>query len=152
MRQSKALYLIFTLLLTLTGLVWLATLTTPAQAGPTLPPRETPTPPRPDRDDDDDDGKASTPVGAYIVLQAGSLSAGAWGVVQWQDSDGNWHAVEGWQGPLPANNRWWVAAKDFKTGPFRWAILSGPGGEVSRNSAPFTMPGQPNETLLISLQ
>ncbi len=49
------------------------------------------------------------------------------------------------------NNRWWVAAKDFRTGPFRWAILSGPDGKVSRSSAPFNLPGQPNETLLVSL-
>jgi hypothetical protein len=148
MQQSKPLYLFFSLLLALTGLVWLAVLTAPAQAGPTLPPRETPT----KQADDDDDGRPSAPVGAYIVLQAGSLSTGAWGAVQWQDSSGNWHTVEGWQGPLPANNRWWVAAKDFRTGPFRWAILSGPGGEVSRSSASFSLPGQPNETLLVNLQ
>jgi hypothetical protein len=122
MRQPKTLSLIFTLLLALASLVWLAALTAPAQAGPELPPRETPTPPK-GADDDDDDGGPSTPAGAYIALQAGSLSAGAWGVVQWQDSNGDWQAVEGWQGPLPANNRWWVAAKDFRTGPFRWAIL-----------------------------
>ena len=132
-------------------LLWAAW--TPVQAGAGLPSRDTPTPTRDaSRDDDDDDNKGSaTPVGAYIVLQTTSSQAGTWSAVQWQDNNGDWQTVEGWQGPLPVNNRWWVAAKDFKTGPFRWAILNGPGGEILSASTPFNLPGQANETLFVNL-
>lgn len=73
-------------------------------------------------------------------------------VVQWQDQDGIWHDVEGWQGspdliiPGPSNTMvglkaWGVAAKDFGTGPFRWLVYA----DSSRakrlaTSEPFTLP------------
>jgi hypothetical protein len=119
------------------------------QAGSTLPPRNPPTPtPGPGRDKGSDKDK---PVGAYIELQTSLASAGAWSVVQWQDSAGGWHDVEGWRGPLSdANNwRWWVAAKDFGKGPFRWAVTQGPGGPLLGVSAPFNLPGAANETALV---
>lgn len=128
---------------TLAGLLWPPL---PTQAGATLPPRENPTPQQ-DDDDDDDSG----PVGAHIQLQMETAPAGAWGVVQWLGDDGNWHDVEGWQGPAPANSRWWVAAKDFNTGPFRWAVKNGPGGELIGTSEPFTLPQFPNETRLVTV-
>jgi hypothetical protein len=121
------------------------------QAGPTLPPRDPPTPtPGSERDKGSHKEK---PVGAYIALQTSVAGAGAWSVVQWQDSNGNWHDVEGWRGPLSdANNRlWWVAAKDFGTGPFRWAVTQGPGGPLLGVSAPFNLPGAANETVQVVL-
>lgn len=148
MQPSRILFLILSLFLALASLVWLAGVTTPVQAGATLPPRELPTP---EEDDDDDDNGPASPVGAYISLQAGAVPAGAWSVVQWQDSNGDWQMVEGWQGPAASNTRWWVAAKDFGRGPFRWAILSGPGGAVLEASSPFTLPQQPNETVFTSI-
>ena len=81
----------------MTGLLWPPLLT---KADATLPPRDEPTP-HPDDDHDHD----RTPVGAHILLQAGSVPAEAWGVVQWLGNDDNWHDVEGWQGPVPANSQ-----------------------------------------------
>jgi hypothetical protein len=120
--------------------VILVGLPAPAQAGASLPPRKPTSTPGPDKKDK----SSHSPVGAYIELQA---PAGSWAVVQWQDSAGNWHEVEGWRGALPASARWWVAAKDFGKGPFRWAVSQGPGGSVLGLSSPFYLPGAANETL-----
>jgi hypothetical protein len=43
---------------------------------------------------------------------------------------GNWHDVEAW----------WVAAKDFGTGPFRWVIYRGQAGELLAISQAFYLP------------
>ena len=120
------------------------------QAGPTLPPRDPPTPtPSPDKDKGDKD----KPAGAYIELQTQIASTGAWSVVQWQDNAGGWHDVEGWRGPLADSNnrRCWVAAKDFGTGPFRWAVTQGQGGQLLGASAPFKLPNGANETLQVAV-
>jgi hypothetical protein len=110
-----------------------------------LPPRTTPEVGKEKKDHKD------KPLGAYIELGASALPGSGWAVVQWQDSAGNWHDVEGWQGPLPENTRWWVAAKDFGSGPFRWVVTQGPGGSVMSQSAPFNLPGGVNETLYVQL-
>ncbi|MCK6624301.1 MAG: hypothetical protein L6R45_03905 [Anaerolineae bacterium] len=137
-------------LLLLAGLIGLALGPGLVQAGPTLPPRDPPG--RGHQGDDDGDGGSDKPVGAYIELQTQLAAAGAWSVVQWQDSAGNWHDVEGWRGPLAeGNRRWWVAAKDFGTGPFRWALTQGPGGPQLSVSAPFNLPAQANQTLFVSV-
>jgi hypothetical protein len=118
-----------------------------APAAQALPPRETPTPDQVARADEVDDGE---PAGAAIVLQVnGGLPPNGWGVVQWIDSDGNWHDVEGWRGPVTANGRWWVAPKDFNTGPFRWQIRDGLEGEALAGSDPFTLPGGGNQVLVV---
>ncbi|MDX1521426.1 MAG: hypothetical protein R3264_07350, partial [Anaerolineae bacterium] len=62
-----------------------------ASAGPELPPRD----PLDKVQDGGGGGGDGDSVGAYIVLQT---DRGAWAVVQWQDSAGNWHDVEGWRG------------------------------------------------------
>ena len=119
------------------------------QADSTLPPVDPPTPtptvstPTEDRDDSDD----VRPLG-YIALQAVN---GSWSVVQWQDSAGNWHDVEGWRGSLGSGytRRWAVEAKDFNTGPFRWLVLSGEGGQVIGTSEPFNLPAAGNETIYV---
>jgi hypothetical protein len=145
--QAITHFLFMALVMGLFGLIlWPALV----QAGTSLPPRDPATPtPGPDRDKGKDKAK---PVGAYIELQTPVGAAGAWSVVQWQDSAGGWHDVEGWRGPLSdANNRrWWVAAKDFGTGPFRWAVTQGPGGPLLGVSAPFNLPGGANETVQVA--
>jgi hypothetical protein len=151
MKYSKLLFLSMSLFLILASLVWQAGVTPPAQAGPGLPPRETPTPARSGDDDDDDAGSAS-PVGAYISLQAGGVPAGAWSVVQWQDSAGNWHEVEGWRGSAANSSRWWVHPKDFGTGPFRWLVTTEPGGTVLKVSEPLSLPSGANETTLVTVE
>lgn len=92
-------------------------------------------------------------LGAYIELHVVSAPAGAWAVVQWQDSVGNWHNVDGWQNALATgkNIRWWVAPKDFGRGPFRWAVTESPGECLLAVSSPFTLPDEANEMLQITL-
>ena len=124
------------------------------QAGPTPPPRDTPEPTPAPRDNYSDKAdKETTFGGAYIELQVQPNQTGLWTVVQWQDSAGDWHNVEGWQGDLePAGSRrWWVAAKDFETGPFRWMVAQSPGAPSLGVSAPFNLPNQANEILRIQL-
>ena len=118
----------------------------PTQAGP-LPPRETPTPlPH------GSEGNGG-PVGAYIELSVQPAKPGLWAAVEWQDTAGNWHEVESWQGPLGATGStyWWVAAKDFGTGPFRWHVANAAGGPALADSAPFTLPTGQSQTMHIGV-
>lgn len=126
----------------------------PAQAGAGLPARETPVPPPPA--DDDKKDEAGPPVGAYVELAAPGAPVGAWTVIQWHcpsdgRSTGGWREVEGWQGAPTNSSRWWVHPKDFGTGPFRWLVMTGPGGAEWAASASFYLPGQPNETLRVEV-
>lgn len=126
------------------------------KAGPDLPPRPTPTPiPDNNNDDDDDDGGSSTPLTAYIQVQASSAPAGAWNVVQWQAaSNGKWYDVEGWRSLLGTGGyqQWTVLAKDFDTGPFRWQVrVGGPDGSVWGTSDTFNLPAGANQTLRVTV-
>jgi hypothetical protein len=125
-----------------------------AQAGPELPPRGTPTPIPPPGGSDEKDNKREKPPGAYIELQTQPSRAGLWAVVQWQDNAGGWRDVEGWRGALDTSGyqRWWVAAKDFDTGPFRWLVTAEPGGRVLGGSAPFNLPRTANETTRVQVK
>ena len=125
--------------LILLGFFFVAPLTV-IEAGPTLPPREPTATPQAQKDDDGD----RKPVGAYILLQ--NAPVGAWSVVQWQDINGDWQTVEGWQGAVNAHGEkmWWVAQKDFGSGPFRWQVGNGA-------SQPFTLPAEAGQTVTIGL-
>ena len=60
--------------------------------------------------------------------------------VEWQDHQGNWHLVEGWQAPFDEYNQviWAVAADAYGKGPFRWVILDD--GTMIDNSPDFYLP------------
>lgn len=124
------------------------------QAAPqALPPRPTvapsPTPTVHATDDDDDSPRA----GATIELQASTAPAPTWTVVQWQDAQGDWHDVEGWQGTLDDGvKRWWVAPADFRTGPFRWRIYAEKGGDVWGTSDWFDLPASSYEVVTVTVQ
>ncbi len=128
--------------LILIGALWLIGLPLSAQAGPALPPRETPIPTR-----SSGDGRHESPAGAYIVLRAPAAPAGAWTVIQWQDSAGGWHDVDGWQGTLEAGNQkmWWLAPDLFGKGPFRWVVFQGDRARQLAASASFYLPGLAGE-------
>ena len=143
----KAKQTLFWLMLTILTMGIGMSLTAPAQADNPLPPRETPTPAPADRRQ----SSRSEPMGAYIELIAPGAPAEAWGTVQWQDSAGGWQDVAGWQGPVVSSARWWVAAKDFGTGPFRWRVTQGPGGVEWGVSAPFHLPAGADQTVQITL-
>lgn len=108
-----------------------ASLTAPAartvEAAANLPPRPTLTP---------------TPeVLTRILLVGGSAYEGAWTIVQWQDKQGMWHDVEGWQGHVRNGwIRWRVAPKDWGTGPFRWQVYGKAGGTLLASTTSFTLP------------
>ncbi len=129
-------------------LMLLAWMPPPTQAGPQLPSRATPTSiPRPDDDDKDE-----KPIGAYIELQPQGAPDGMWTVVQWQNSAGGWHDVEGWQGPLnEGRKKWWVAQHDFGRGPFRWAIYQDQGGDRLAVSESFYLPDTANELVRVEV-
>jgi hypothetical protein len=61
--------------------------------------------------------------------------------------------LNGLQGTLEGDNRkqWWVAEKDFGTGPFRWALTEGPAGPLLAVSGNFTLPTHPQERLSITV-
>ena len=83
------------------------------------------------------------------TLVAGIFILGAWTIVQWQDSAGGWHDVEGWRGTLdgPTLKRWWVADKDFGTGPFRWVVIQEPSAAPPHISEPFSLPHEANQII-----
>jgi hypothetical protein len=76
---------------------------------------------------------------------------GLWTVVQWQDGQGAWHDVAGWQGTLDGvevadgavtgHKTWWVGQGDLGKGPFRWIVYAGKAGSALATSAPFDLPG-----------
>ena len=125
------------------------------QAGPDLPPRDPPPtnnpPPGGDSQNDDDDDGRSAPLGAYIELQTQPLPVGAWSTVQWQDSVGGWQNVEGWHGALGSSGYqlWWVEAKDFGKGPFRWIVIQGNGGPIIGTSDAFNLPAGAGERVKV---
>ncbi len=143
-RMIRYLAYLFGLIFVLAVLAW--PLATQAEG---LPPRATPTPVSAPQDDNG--GGPENPLGAFIELQVTPARSGLWAVVQWQDSTGSWHDVDGWRGSLEpgGSQRWWVAAGDFGKGPFRWMVQ--PGGPDSSLSAPFKLPSGAGETVRVSL-
>jgi len=120
--------------------VLLMALSPVAMAG--LPPRPTATPIPASKSD------SRAPQGAHIVL---ITQPGQWTVVQWQDVNGDWQDVEGWRGTADGGRvEWWVAQKDFGTGPFRWAVGQSADGGITSASEPFHLPAAPNETLTVT--
>ena len=122
-----------------------------ATATPTPLPTELPplTPPVPDTPTPMPKPPAPAPSGANIALYVESPYAPtkAWTIVQWQDALGGWHDVEGWQGTLEKRalyegyeKVWWVAEKDWSTGPFRWVVYESQGGATLVVSESFYLP------------
>jgi hypothetical protein len=113
----------------------------------------------------------SAPASGSITLQAQFPSTWPWGsvhwqevwtVVQWQDSWGDWHDVEGWRGELDevaigsdgtveGKKTWWVAGDDFGKGAFRWVAYQGKEGETLGVSKSFNLPGSGHEAVQIEV-
>lgn len=92
------------------------------------------------------------PVGGTLILQVYHAPANSWSVVQWQDANGGWHDVSGWQSQLTHGYvGWWVAPEDYGTGPFRWLLLDGAGGQQLGASESFHLPGYTKSVTLIEL-
>lgn len=117
-------------------------------------------PPPPQTEPAEGQAPAGAQIELRVALPAGFSAAAAaqlWTAVQWQDSAGGWHAVEGWQGTPDrvtggaAAKLWWLPEGLFGRGPFRWAVFDAPGGRRLAASAPFDLPSQPGETALIEV-
>jgi hypothetical protein len=137
----------FLVLISVLLMAWPPLLT---QAGPELPPREPPTAAQPSGDDDDKDDE---PAGAHIVLHVPSAPAGVWTIVQWQDTAGGWHDIDGWSGALDKGDQktWWLAPDLFGKGPFHWLVYQGERGKLLATSESFYLPDSANEKLWIEV-
>lgn len=100
----------------------------------------------------------SQEIGASIQLQVAGTNNHPgvnlfWTVVQWQDAHGGWHTVDGWQGTLDdgVHKTWWVAPKDFATGPFRWVVYEERDGDLLAASYSFQLPDQISTTVVQSV-
>jgi hypothetical protein len=146
------------------ALLVIAALPAWVQAGgddlPPRPPTATPIPPQ----KPGNGARASEHAGGWIELhfqhpaQSPSLDwPELWAAVQWQDAGGRWHDVEGWRGTLDdgasgvGRKVWWVAERDLGTGPFRWIVLHGNGGDLLAGSESFYLPGTAGETIPVQL-
>lgn len=94
--------------------------------------------------------------GAYIQLQVSGTydPTHLWTIVQWEDTDGGWHNVDGWQGTLDdgISKTWWVAPEDFNTGPFRWAVYNQKGGDLLATSNSFQLPDRTKAIIVATIQ
>jgi hypothetical protein len=94
--------------------------------------------------------------GATIWLYVPDGLTTMWTVVQWQDAFGGWHDVDGWRGHLDDGQGqmkiWWVAPKDFNTGPFRWQVYSSDeNGRLLGYSETFNLPGGVNDIVYVQI-
>lgn len=91
--------------------------------------------------------------GALIALQAQPLQPGLWTRVQWQDTHGGWHDIEGWQGAFNPDQQvlWYVGPEHLGTGPFRWLVYQEQGGNLLGVSQPFDLPSRGGELLRVAL-
>ena len=46
---------------------------------------------------------------------------------------------------------WWVAERDLGTGPFRWIVRHGYGGDLLAQSETFNLPRAPGETMRVEV-
>jgi hypothetical protein len=147
MKRSLLIYLILFGVITL--ILWSCLTPAISEALPTRP--EDVPQGREDGEQGDEDDK---PVGAYLELHVPKAPPGAWTVVQWQNELDDWYDVAGWRGTLDeqGRRRWWVAKKDFGTGPFRWVVKQGPNGSVLGSSRPFDLPFEANQTLPVEVK
>ncbi|MCA9897178.1 MAG: hypothetical protein H6654_12100 [Ardenticatenaceae bacterium] len=93
----------------------------------------------------------AAPGAKISLLVAGEIAANNWTKVQWQDGEGQWHDVTGWQGELELDGTktWWVGADLLGSGPFRWIVLAE--GEQIGQSATFNLPTTLYETVEITI-
>jgi len=98
--------------------------------------------------------------GSAIVLQVQSTAAdwhSLWTTVEWQDVDGAWRLVEGWQGAFDTikgevgYKTWSIPPSLFGQRPFRWVIYDQSGGAVLATSESFEMPRSAGQTITINI-
>ena len=116
-----------------------------ATAAPPPRPTLTPTP-----------SAVTSPKSSYLELHVPGDNKYLWTAVQWQDSAGNWHTVEGWQGILDnihehvGIKQWQVYPRDYGKYPFRWLVYQSQGGKLLTTSYSFRLPGA-NQRVIVEV-
>ena len=87
-------------------------------------------------------------MGGFITLTTVGATNETWTAIQWQDANGDWHLVDGWQGTPNSDNEvhWYVGPENLGSGPFRWQVYDVPNGEILATSDSFDLPTQAGET------
>ncbi|MFN8443432.1 MAG: hypothetical protein U0175_21830 [Caldilineaceae bacterium] len=93
------------------------------------------------------------PVAVLRLKLQNSVERPLSSVVQWQDTSGNWHDIDGWRGQMVKNQTtWWVEEKDWGDGPFRWSVYTQESGAMLAISEPFHLPSRQGEELTVSVR
>lgn len=72
-------------------------------------------------------------------------------VVQRQDELGKWHDMDGWRGEIKGGYvTWYVASKDFGTGPFRWLVYRD--GAILETSESFRLPAASRQVVRVAVE
>lgn len=93
----------------------------------------------------------------HITAFLPDAPAGSWVGVQWQDPQGAWHLVDGWQGTasVDADGRqfaqWTVLPENFNQAGFRWVVLQ-PDGRVWGVSPSFRLPEAGGDRIVFLLR
>jgi len=96
---------------------------------------------------------AAPPAEGAITLRAYPTEPDYWTVVEWGDSQGGWHQVEGWQALFDDQHQvaWGISSDDFGKGPYRWVIHESKGGAIVAASDPFSLPASAGEAVGIHI-
>lgn len=110
---------------------------------------------------------SSSKSGSYLLLSVDQSNPDIilpddndWTIIQWQDADGNWKEVDGWQGEYTYDPEdavwevyWWVDQDEFGKGPFRWVVYTDKTLKtVEATSAPFDLPSHKFDPVIISVR
>jgi hypothetical protein len=89
-----------------------------------------------------------------IYLHRDPAVAGLWTAVQWQDAQGEWHDVPGWQAPFNEYGvvAWAVAESEWGGGPMRWLVYNAAGEEALIATSSFTLPQKKGEQVHLAIQ
>jgi hypothetical protein len=139
-------------------LLVLACVSLPMQAtAGSLPPRPTLTPNRTTATPSSKDQEGGS-IGGSIELRVPTNQIVLWTVVQWQDTLGDWHTVQEWQGTLDEINAagvgkkvWWVGQKEMGQKSFRWLVYENAGGRMLATSQSFDLPRYSGEVVRVEV-
>jgi hypothetical protein len=96
---------------------------------------------------------------AQITAYVDGEPLNSWIAVEWQNALGVWRPVRNWEGYADwfelsgrLHKQWGVLPMIYGQGPFRWAVYSGPDGDVLGVSPSFYLPtvDRENEIMVLS--
>lgn len=101
--------------------------------------------------------------GAKLILilpKDSQFTEDTWTRVEWQNAQGDWKLVDGWQGSPTFRVEqdyweveWWVGQENFSTGPYRWQVFHDQNSRKPLStSKPFYLPSQQDSVLSVSIK